>query len=316
METNTRNNLSQRSTEVSPQPVVVGYAVVPSNIDKDTYLKSVYKNKTLMMRTVDGNLFRNVLCDKDKLMHIQFPEDDKGFGSLLVCINVPMENRKIVISVVDFMGDAAKTLSQNQYSIEKISDIANVATLWDADNAELNISVSANQSGVVAKTNIQVTNPDKNAELNVEVSGDINVKATNKVHLMANQESQFTVEDETGKVLYNLDYVRGTGLTVTDEFNNSFMMNKDIVRLYNKAGDKIIEMNRNGLSFGSANKSAEQAVLGNTLDKLLKQFIQIVEDLIIISPLGPLTVSPVSVQALGDLSNQIDNILSKVSTLD
>lgn len=311
-----KDNLGLRSTEISPQSIGVAYIVVPSNIDRDVYIQSVQKNKTVMMRTEDGNLYKNVVVSEHVIQKLKYPQDDLGFGSLVVYVNIPKGNKRAIVGIIDLLSQAAKILSENQYSISEISDTSSVSTIWDADNDELNISLAANEDGIKTKLNITVANPDRDAEINLEVTGNVNVSSTDTITLMANEKLDFLVEDEDEKALFEFNYTKGTGLTVFDEFKNQLIMDKDKVQLYNKAGDKYIEMNKNGLSFGSTNKSAEAAVLGNTLDKLIKQFISIVQGLIIPSPLGPLVISPNDAASLTKLSEQIDTILSKVSTLD
>lgn len=310
------SNLGLNGTETDPNPAGMGYVVIPSNIERELYIKSVYKNNAIMVRTEDGNIFRNVAVVSDVLERLIFPKTDEGFGSMVVFVNMPKYNNKVVVGIVDLLSEASRIISENQYKISQISEKSVVSTMHDADSGEVNISASALQQGVKTKVNISVTNQERDAEMNVFVAGQARIHASKNVILVANDNILVSVEDDKNKQLFNLKYKKGEGLTVFDEFENKMIFEKERILFYNSTGGKTIEMNEKGLSFGSKDKSAEKSVLGDTLKTLLEEFIDCVKGFVIPSPVGPLKMNPKDVLKLNEIKLKLDNCLSKINTLD
>lgn len=88
-----------------------------------------------------------------------------------------------------------------------------------------------------------------------------------------------------------------------------------LIRITNLKGI-VLEINENGISLGTKTKSAEPAVLGNTLKSKLESLIDTLREGKINTALGPQTFMPDTLGALLELKESLDEIESEKITLD
>lgn len=308
------NNLV--GTEINPSSSGVGYIVIPSNIDRKIYIKSVFKNNAVMMRTEDGNLMRNVSVDNDVLQRLVFPLNDNSVGSTVVWINIPKYNNRVIVGMIDVLSAASRIINEFQYKIEEVSENGVVSALFDANTSELNLTSISRKKGLKSKINVTVSNPDADAELNVYISGTANIKASKSVNLISNEALQFTVSDADKKQLFGFIYKSGVGLTVTDEYGNEIVTDKNVVSLFSKSGSKFIDMNKDFLELGTKNETKELAVLGDTLVNFIDDFIDIIKSGKTNTSIGPQPFMVDTQLKLTKLKKRTKDLLSKSVKLD
>ncbi len=164
--------------------VLVGFVIIPSIIDRAEYIKNVYKNNTINVRTEDGNILRNVLVARGVIQDIEFPLDTKDVGSLVILNNVPKHNKLVVVGVLDVKQSINKITAERQFRLQKIGNDGYVDIGGDADGKRINISVNSEVSGE-GEINMNIINPDDTAVFNLFVKGFINIQATEDVQIIA-----------------------------------------------------------------------------------------------------------------------------------
>lgn len=103
------------------QPIYIGYIIVPSDVNRDKFVKECY-NRERVSILVDrgGGIINNCYIDKDVLQHITFPtkNDEKSVGSAVVYVSIPTLNLPFIIATFSAENDTQLN-NENTYQIKR-----------------------------------------------------------------------------------------------------------------------------------------------------------------------------------------------------
>lgn len=276
----------------------VGYIVVPDDITREQYISNCYRTNTV---TINGGYGYGYICQvrifQDVLQKVTFPLTSSERGSQVFWVRENFSNRPVVIGILSEDG-LTNLLTENQDRIVQEIDGKIVEIFQDANSATLNISVKG-VTDTPANINIKVASGSEDSVVNIISDGHLNVDA-NQVQLTVRKDAALYLKDGMDEELFSL-IGNADEVTFKDKNGNKVTINADNVN--------IVPANHFNVSDGK-----EPMVLGNTLVNLLKEVLQAIQQLTVITPVGTSSV-PVNVSAFASAEQKLNNILSKISNL-
>lgn len=293
------NELGQQGIGGDRKPVDMWYVCLPANEDRERYIANCMATYTVSLLNMNNERLHKIPVGKCAMQFIEFPADENSLGSPCVCVNIEGHNQLLVVEVFNF-GDQFNLFEESEKRLtEKTANgYAEVSIKGKKGQVFINVDSELDEGGEVS---INIANKTGTGKFNINVNGTLKVNNTGKTEILSSDEIMFVVDDggEDGKKTY-LKYTNGTGLTYEDEFGNKLTITQDLYKLIAK---KI-----------SLGEGKEPLVLGDTLAKLLKDFIAEVGKITTTTSIG---VQPIMNKAqIEALSEKVDPILSKLSFTD
>lgn len=246
------------------------YVSIPSNIDRDKFIKRCMRTQTLFIRGESGEAFRNVICPKYLLKEIIFPIESNKRGSLVAWVKQPKHNIPIVVAAYELKDGFSDIEEERQFRNIKTSSSGNVVDIdGRADKATLDISVSSAENGK-GKIKLRVVNPNQTAELEVYVKGQASIFADKKVKLSTNEEFLVELRDADDVVKSYISYKIGVGLVLIDEFGNEIKTQNGKFTVKVGSSGRQLEVGSSVIHLGTIGGAAEPVLLGNKTEDVLE----------------------------------------------
>jgi len=280
-----------------------GNIIIPSDIDRDDYIKYVYQTGELFIITPSGEVIKDARVSKEVLQCIDFPNNPEDTGTLVCWVNIPILNQCMILGTLLNLGEM---YSYKEY--EKVRDLQgktkdnHITEVWNSQNPQALLDVyfagdvdeEDEDSGIIHKAR-----SSKHASsLILNCNGISKIASTLKTEIFSDEEILLQIGEEEDQVLKLTLDVKGN-LKYIDKFENE-------ISIDGESGDVLIH-GTNSIKLG---KDAEEpAVLGDTLAKLLDDIINAIKTITVPTALGPSGV-PVNNPQFITIQNQINNIKS------
>ena len=316
MKIRTKKSLGTQGVKTGKNQIMVLYLTIPVDVEREDYIKDCYRKQRVMGRNEKGGSWKRIFVPKDKMSILDFPETSEERGSVLICNKVPKDNVPVVVAVLDLKSVVSYINEEKQWRQQRTFEGNVVDIDMRAQEPSIDINV-ASQIDDQGRLNIRVTNPNDTAELNVFVKGKVNIEAQEKFTVSTDKEFEFEIRDEDDEQVANINYTKGTGLVIEDEWGSTITMKKKSVML-KEAGGKSVEITNSLINFG---KGSEFVVLGDTLKNMLGDLVDIIGDInntiqqITVATSGGPILNVVAFAPLGvkleAFKLKLDNILSE-----
>lgn len=248
----------------------IGYVVVPLDVDRDVYIKSVYRKGAISVALDDGGVIDDILITKEALSQIEFPKNSKELGSIIFWVNIPKKNQPIVVGTLNKNNEFIN-LNENEFSFKKNNKFGFVEVSGNGKTGDLNFIVNNNQSR--GKINIIASNKPGTAEVNVDVNGDVNIKTTNEINLSAQESFSLSIGDEN--TIATLSYVKNEGFQYIDEFNNTIELKEGEVVINTSSGKKITINDTGGITIDAMEDGNIELKAGEAIVELSEQGVTV-----------------------------------------
>lgn len=233
----------------------IAYIALPTDVDRDTYLKDCYLRGQVSIKHEDGSFENRVPIDQDTLNFIKFPSKATELGTAVVYILEPIRKQPIIIARLnknDELGDKR----ENFFSLRRTLQNKIITIDGDVDKGSLYIGVkSEEQQG---KLKIHIDNNDQNSILDIEVAGLFKLTTSDQT-LIQNEnsfESRVSSYEDSSKDPDNKPSVIRQDRNRTQITNKELYLNgKDISAIHYK-GYKIA-INDNGITIDALDKSID-----------------------------------------------------------
>lgn len=169
-----------------PLPSGSAYVVIPHGIERKKYVKQCYKTNTISLRTEGGDFYKNAYIGDTELENVTFPEKISEQGSPVFWVCTPKHNTPVVVAVMNFKSLVGKITQENEIRLFKSGEKSVIDINGKSDDGRLSMSVTGTDEKV--KFDITVVNNNNDAEYNLTVKGDVNIYASNKVHISTKGE--------------------------------------------------------------------------------------------------------------------------------
>lgn len=179
-----------------------GYVIVPPDVDRTKYIDSCFASERISFYPeVGGTSYNEALISREALREIEFPEEEKMFGSQIVYLLHPVSAFPIVIAVVS-KTDEHLGLGHKEFKLEKGDGSNLVSILGRGKDGNLYVTVQSDkQTGGNVVIHIKKATGD--GRLYLEVSGDIIIQSTKAISM--NTEDIFRVRAKNKMFLGNKD---------------------------------------------------------------------------------------------------------------
>ena len=259
----------------------VGYIAIPSDIDREKYVKESLRTGKVCIFTNYMEFIKNVRIGKITSQFIEFPDKVDELGSMVCWIKEPFHNQPIIIDVYKSL-DEVDSQEENSFEFFKQTDDASVNIAGKAKDGSIGIDIDSElEEG--GKLNISVLNGNENAEVNVFTKGTINLESVGKINAKTTDEYNIEVSEP------NSD----------DKTTIQATKSETVIK-----SPKIVH-----------NEGKEAMVLGETLKKdILDELIDVLINTKVPTSIG--LQSFITIPQLQKLKQKTQTILSKKSNLE
>lgn len=274
----------------------VAYVIIPDNVEIADYVQRCYRNHTLSIGGGYGSTdMHNVKVLNGVLDKIHFPSGNKQ-GSSVLWIRDSFTNRPIVIGVLE----SGKSGFTQRYEQRIYQEAANKITeiFLDALNARLTIT-SVGDSNVPSEIIIKASSDNKLGDKIKLVSKDLVTVEGNTLNISLAKDINLIVNDGEKDILSISGNERE--YQVKDNYGNAFIFNENNCQILTPK-----------FNVGQGN---EPILLGNTLLELLKELIDAITNMTVLTHVGA-SGTPLNSAVFSDIKSRLETALSKLSNTD
>lgn len=255
------------------------YIALPNDIEREVYISDCYKNSWVSLIMEDGGFFNRVPISPEILSFIRFPLKPQEVGTPVLFGTDEIYKQPTVLTRLQERSELGDS-KEHQFKFKRKYDDQLVEISGSAKTGQLNFIV--NGATKPAKINVSVMSDKNDSELNLDVAGNVNVKATGSISLSPQKTFNSTTIDPES------------------ENQTTFEQTSTEHHFENK---KLI-----------INKGDDPLVLGNELKSFLGDFIDEVSKIKIATSIG---LQPIvnKVQVIA-LKKKLNTFLSKVMFTD
>lgn len=298
-------------------PACIGYVVIPPDVERPAYVAQCYETQTICAVTDGGEFFRRIPVTKDTMALVEFPREKGQKGSPVLLLNLPRHNQPVVGGVFNSAEEVSQVLGEHRFSMLRRLAGRYVALTGDGEQGTMTLTVCGLEEGE-GRLQLNVVNQRGAGQLDVNVRGDVTLRAEGALQASAGKVLSLGVNDQADSAAeMELRYERGQGLRYRDEWDNEILLDADKIQLRRKKDGRVVEISDQGISVGRAGSSAEPALLGDTLVKLIAELIRAILALQVQTNAGlsyPQTVF--NRAAFESILNRLETAKSSVVTLD
>lgn len=257
----------------------VAYIALPSDIDRDEYVRSCYKQLRVSVKTEDGAFINRVPISALWLNFVRFPEDSQTNGTPVLIENIPQYNHKIIVTLLPEIEEVSD-LREHEFKFKRKLKNSVVEIQGSPKSGCLSLTVDSDETSEIS---INVYNKNKDGILKINVNGDIQINADEFVTVSAAKGISL--------ISYNED----------DESKYGAFSQSNEESHFDTQKFKINE--------------GEQAIaLGNELKTIMDSLFTKLGQSTVTTALGQMPL--LNAIQLADLKKETDKILSKVSFTD
>lgn len=232
-----RNGVSRRIQRSNPEGVGMGYVSIPTNVERDSFVKTCYRRSRVTIITDNGVVINECYILKQALQEIYFPKNIGEKGSCIVYVSSVFHNKPIVIGCLE-TNDISSLLQEKQFRILKEMNGCQISVQGDPNNNTLNINVS---SSFPSKINIS-SSGNEESEINITASGSVNLITDKKSSIISYQDIDISVvdvkkPDDLYKISMNKDQILVNRKNETVEESLSFTNDDVSVTRKNNTND-------------------------------------------------------------------------------
>lgn len=167
----------------------IGFVIVPPDVEREQYIDTCFASETISIYPeIGGTSFNRVPLSQEALQQVEFPDEDKKFGSQVVYLFHPTTKNPIIIAVLSKRNELVG-VQHKQFKLFKSDGENVVSIIGDGKRGNLLVTVKSTETkgGQILINLIQSGGSGKFA---LQVQGDIS--------LMANH---FELKNKTTKIL-------------------------------------------------------------------------------------------------------------------
>lgn len=157
-----------------------GYIGVPSDIEREDYIKDCYANNWVSMWTEKGGFHNRVPISPEVLNFITFPEDEKGIGSPVMYLLEQEHNKPTIVAryiSANELGDNR----ENQFKFSRKLGDKSVEIIGSSEDGHLTIAVDSDDDE--GQFFIRLLSKNENCNLKIEVQGNVSSIVQGNVEL-------------------------------------------------------------------------------------------------------------------------------------
>ncbi len=168
---------------IAREPFTVWYVCIPVYQDRAEYVKNVYITGVVSIVNDNGE-FTTAKVGRLSLQLLEFPEDDKSYGSEVACLCNSYNGQLYIVDVFNKSGTYLFQ-DENQYRLIKQNGDGVASITIDGNG---NITLDVDGSDENGKITINCSTEGRKGKLNVIVNGDILIQNDGTTSLKSTQQ--------------------------------------------------------------------------------------------------------------------------------
>lgn len=298
------DGISQMSNPAQRSVVGYGYVILARDLIRADYLEKCFRNNTLTILTDKNEIITDCYVSENVWNYIKFPRSVKTKGSCVVWICAPNSNKATILATVTKRNELQQIQNENSFRVIRENENGTILIEGNSNSGILNFVVDSDvDNGAVVS--LRILNTIIEGLLDIYIQGDLNIEVDDSITLKIKNSLDVTFVDEFDNTkVTNFNYTLGTGYTMNDEFGNQIIVDSEGISITTKSG-KIILQNSD---------KVQNSVLGNQLVDVLKELIEEIKNITVMTPSGT-SSPPLNQIDLLNTSNKLNSILSKINFL-
>lgn len=212
----------------------IGYVFIPNDItNRDQFVSNCFNTATISIITADAQRFDKVEVSRSIFAELDFPETTKDVGSMIFYVKNQKHNQPVVVAVLNRKGEVLG-FQKGQFLIKKDSVTGSVSILGDSNKGNLFLNVESDEGGNII---INAKNKSKSNKVKLNVDGDIDIISTNCSQQVLQQFSLKIKDSLKSDKETILKYIRETGFSYKDEFDNEITIDESGLKYKNSKGE-------------------------------------------------------------------------------
>lgn len=306
-----------------------GRVIIPYEVNRAEYIKDCYNRGVLTIHSgVDGTVMNHVRCTREVIQNIKFPEKYDEFGTIVVWVRDSILSSPIIIGSLPNENEQIpfneNSLKINRSIVDKFADI-NIS----GDDALISIDILGNDV-TPSELRVRVNSNNKQSKVFIETDNELFITADNKVNIVSSKQIFSSVEDESGKVISEID-INGENISIISKDSINLNVKDDVkdrclIKYDNGVGfyykdeyNNEVKANASGINIVaneiSHNSGSTPMVLGDELVSILNNFLSEVTKIKVITPQG-ISTNPINSTQFTIIKNKLIKILSLKSKLE
>lgn len=254
-----------------------GYVILSHEQPIPDYIASSFRNNRISIITEQNEIVKNCIVSRQAWQTLEFPTDLNGRGSAVVWINVPFQNRIVILDTLNKRDELNPIQTQHNFSfqrkfIDENGGTNKVVINGDGLTGTLTIVAEGTEPDEGAVF-IKILSSEQVALFDLYVQGKMNINVENEMDIRVGQIYSLTIRDEANpNTQATLTYQLGTGYTMSDEFGNNIKTNSN--GIFHECKNSVKVYSRASAS------SSEPGLLGNKTYTLLNEIKNLLTDIV------------------------------------
>lgn len=280
------NNLCIRVNESELFEAGIGYVIIPSDVERDKYIRTCYQTLTVSIFSEHNGVSNRVPVDSFSINFIAFPSSPNEFGTAVMFTVDPVLKRPMVVGIYNQPGQVGE-LHEHQFKFKRQHGNKFVELAGSASENYMGLSVKTDKGG---EAYVKVASDDDTGQITLEVSGNINLTASNKTTIRQFDQIAIVTSDEDNEERFaKMEQTTSQHLFQDDE---------------HKINTKKLQIN----------DGDEPFVLGKKLKSFFDDLIEELANSTVTTALGQMPLLN-KVQIM-NFKNRTDALLSSIASLD
>jgi len=279
-------NLGVRSAEGEAFSAGIAYVAIPSDVDRGKYIRECYRTSTVSIFSEHNGFNNRVPIDKFSINFIKFPDDVNKFGTAVSFVLDPIHKKPIIVGIYH-SGDEISNLKENQFRFGREFKGKFIEIAGSSEEGYISLNVITDKGG---KVSINVGSKDESGELDVKISGSVNITASCDTNI-----KQFGT--------FNLATIDKDNEEQFSTFEQNSKQHIFFDEQHNINTDKL-----------SINDGEEPFLLGKKWASFMKDFIKEVGGSTVTTALGQMPL--LNAEQILEFENKVDEVLSTIGFID
>lgn len=222
----------------APESVGVAYIAIPTDIDRDSFVRTCYRRNRVSIITDFGSVINECYILDEALERVQFPKTAGEKGSCVAYVSNKFSNKPIIIGILS-ENDNSSLLEEQMFRFEKEFNGTTILIQGDPQKNSFVINISSKDPSsieIAAKGNPE-------SKLDINSSGSVNVKADQLINIKSFKDLNFEIKDvEEEESLYTVNANKDNILLhrKNEVIDLSLLVDNEKIQLDRKT-DKITE---------------------------------------------------------------------------
>lgn len=279
-----------------------GYIVIPNDVERDEYIRYVYKSGSCMIVTDFNEVIKGVRIPKHLMSELIFPQDPSQYGQLISWVNTPVINQ---VTLYGILIAPDEVYVQNEYTKER-------GYSENGKSFSEVVSLSKDIPNYILTLRNEI---DNEGELTIATSSD---DGTNYLKLKLDGTMESYADVSNSMKAYETVIIE-TG-TEADENKSTLTVKNDGTFEYIDFNGNYIKIEEGKMTLESpeilhGEGAAEPSVLGDTLVNLLSSILDGIVALTVPTAMGPSGV-PVNAATFTSIKAQLDTMKSQKNKVE